>query len=802
MNSKIIKKTFFILLLTFYGTTILAQSKNVLWYKQPAEFFEECLVLGNGKMGATVFGGVNSDKIYLNDITLWSGEPVNANMNPEAYKNIPAIREALKNENYKLAEELNKKVQGKNSEAYAPLGTLVINNSEKGKATNYYRELDLANATSKVTYEMDGVKYTREYFVSAPDQVMVVKLTSSEKGALNFDISLSSLLKSEVGVRNNVLMMNGRAPIHENAGYKVQEKYLQIPERGTRFTTLLQVKKTDGQLTSSRDALTIKNASEVYIYVSVATSFNGFDKNPATEGVDEVAIAAQNLNKAYTKTFDKLKENHIADYQKFFNRVDLNLGKTTAPDLPTDERLLRYADGSEDKNLEILYFNFGRYLLISSSRTLGVPANLQGLWNPHLSPPWSSNYTMNINLEENYWLAENTNLSEMHSSLLSFIKNLSVTGKITAKTFYGVNEGWAAAHNSDIWAMTNPVGQFGKEDPMWACWPMAQAWLSTHIWEHYTFTQDQNYLKKEGYPLMKGAAEFCLAWLVTDKNGNLITSPSTSPENQYKLADGFVGATFYGGTADLAMIRECFDKTIKASKVLNTDAAFRDKLEKALAKLHPYQIGKKGNLQEWYFDWDDLDPKHRHQSQLFGLFPGDHITPLKTPDLAEASKKTLEIKGDETTGWSKGWRINLWARLWDGNRAYKMYRELLRYVDPDGKKTATPRRGGGTYPNLFDAHPPFQIDGNFGGAAAVAEMLVQSDENEIRLLPALPDAWGEGSVKGICARGGFEIEMNWSNNKPQKVIVSSKIGGKTTLIFGDKKQEVVLKKGEKKEITF
>ncbi|WJS95546.1 glycoside hydrolase family 95 protein [Flavobacterium johnsoniae] len=797
-----IKKTFLILLLTSYYTNISAQSKHVLWYKQPAEFFEESLVLGNGKMGATVFGGANSDKIYLNDITLWSGEPVNANMSPEAYKNIQAIREALQNENYKLAEELNKKVQGKNSESYAPLGTLEINNSEKGKAVNFHRELDLSNAVSKVSYEMAGIKYTREYFVSAPDKVMIIKLTADQKGALNFDINLKSLLQSNVEVRNNILVLKGAAPIHENAGYNVLPKSLNLKDRGTRFTGLVQIKKTDGKITSSRQTLTLKDATEAIIFVSVATSFNGFDKNPASEGLDDVSIALGNLNNAYAKPFDKLKESHIADYQKFFNRVTLDLGKTTAPDLPTDERLLRYADGKEDKNLEILYFNFGRYLLISSSRTLGVPANLQGLWNPHLSPPWSSNYTMNINLEENYWLAENTNLSEMHSSLLSFIKNLSVTGKITAKTFYGVDKGWAAAHNSDIWAMTNPVGQFGKEDPMWACWPMAQAWLSTHIWEHYTFTQDLTYLKKEGYPLMKGAAEFCLGWLVTDKNGNLITSPSTSPENQYKLADGFVGATFYGGTADLAMIRECFDKTIKASKVLNTDTDFRKKLETALSKLHPYQIGKKGNLQEWYFDWEDNDPKHRHQSQLFGLFPGDHITPLKTPDLAEASKKTLEIKGDETTGWSKGWRINLWARLWDGNRAYKMFRELLRYVDPDGKKTDKPRRGGGTYPNLFDAHPPFQIDGNFGGAAAVAEMLVQSDENEIRLLPALPDAWSEGSVKGICARGGFEIEMTWSNKKPQKVIIYSKNGGKTTLIFGDKKQEVVLKKGEKKEIDF
>ncbi|WP_163398474.1 glycoside hydrolase family 95 protein [Flavobacterium fluviatile] len=796
------KELYLVFIISIFCGKITAQSSHVLWYNQPAEFFEESLVLGNGKMGATVFGGVNSDKIYLNDITLWSGEPVNANMNPEAYKNLPAIREALQNENYKLAEELNKKIQGKNSEKYAPLGTIEISTPNKAKAINYRRELDISNAVSKVTYEIDGVKFTKEYFVSAPDQIMIIKLTSSQKGALNFDINLSSLLKSNVEVKDNVLSLNGRAPINEHAGYTVLSKYLEIKERGTRFTTLMKIKNKDGAITASDKTLGVKNATEAVIYVSIATSFNGFDKNPATEGVNDKAIASEKLKKAFAIPFDKLKTSHVADYQKFYNRVTLDLGKTTAPDLATDERLLRYADGKEDKNLEILYFNFGRYLLISSSRTLGVPANLQGLWNPHLSPPWSSNYTMNINLEENYWLAENTNLSEMHLPLLSFIKNLSVTGKVTAKTFYGVDKGWAAGHNSDIWAMTNPVGQFGKEEPMWACWPMAGAWLSTHIWEHYVFTQDKNYLKTEGYPLMKGAAEFCMGWLVEDKNGNLITAPSTSPENQYKLADGFVGATMYGGTADLAMIRECFDKTIKAAKILNVDAEFVKKMEADLANLHPYQIGKKGNLQEWYFDWEDNDPKHRHQSQLFGLFPGDHITPEKTPHLAEASKKTLEIKGDETTGWSKGWRINLWARLWDGNRAYKMYRELLRYVDPDGKKTEKPRRGGGTYPNLFDAHPPFQIDGNFGGAAAVAEMLVQSDENEIRLLPALPDAWESGSLKGICARGGFEIDMIWSNKKVKSLIVSSKKGGKATVILNGKEQTVSLKKGEKKEINW
>ncbi len=802
MQSNLFHKLLFVFIFSSFFGKVAAQSDHILWYKQAADYFEESLVLGNGKMGATIFGGVDSDKIYLNDITLWSGEPVNANMNPEAYKNLPAIREALKNENYKLAEELNKKIQGKNSESYSPLGTMEINNHHTGKATNYYRELDISKAISKVSYEIDGVKFTREYFVSAPDKIMIIRLTSSKKGALNFDINSNSLLQFKTEIKSNIISMNGSAPIHENPGYQVVPAFLLEKERGTRFTSLIKIKNTDGTITSSTSSLGLKNATEAIIYVSIATSFNGFDKNPATEGLNDKNIALDNLNKAFSKSFDKLKQTHITDYQKFYNRVTLNLGKTEAPNLPTDERLLRYADGKEDKNLEILYFNFGRYLLISSSRTLGVPANLQGLWNPHLNPPWSSNYTMNINLEENYWLAENTNLSEMHAPLLSFIKNLSVTGKVTAKTFYGVDEGWAAAHNSDIWAMTNPVGQFGKEEPMWACWNMAGAWLSTHIWEHYVFTQDKNYLKNEGYEIMKGASQFCLKWLVEDKNGNLITSPSTSPENQYSTPDGFIGATIYGGTADLAMIRECFDKTIKASKVLDVDAEFRAKLETALSKLHPYHIGKKGNLQEWYFDWNDKDPKHRHQSQLFGLFPGDHITPLKTPDLANASRQTLEIKGDETTGWSKGWRINLWARLWDGNRSYKMFRELLRYVNPDGKKTEKPRRGGGTYPNLFDAHPPFQIDGNFGGAAAVAEMLVQSNETEIRLLSALPDAWESGSVKGICARGGFEIAMEWNTKTLKKVTVFSKNGGKTTLICGDKTKNVLLKKGQKMEFIW
>jgi len=779
-----------------------AQSVNTLWYKNPANYFEESLVLGNGRMGASVFGGVNSDKIYLNDATLWSGEPVNANMNPEAYKFIPAIREALKNENYKLADSLNRKIQGKYSESYAPLSTLFIEFQHEGNAQNYYRELNISTAISKLSYEVNGIKFTREYFISHPDHIMAIRLRSDKKGALSFNIKFRSLLKNTVSSASHILKAKGYAPIHADPNYLGEKPDAVIFEenKGTRFTTLSKIKNIDGNLVETDSTISLIGGTEAVIYISVATSFNGYDKNPVKEGLNDENIANNQLINACNKSYDKLKKDHILDYQKYFNRVSLNLGKTDAPDLPTDERLKRYAESKEDKNLEILYFQYGRYLLISSSRTNGVPANLQGIWNPYIRPPWSSNYTTNINAEENYWPSENANLPEMHIPLLSFIKNISKTGITTARTFYGVN-GWTECHNSDIWAMSNPVGNFGTGDPVWANWNMGGAWLSSHLWEHYLFTQDKIYLKNDAYEIMRGAALFCLEWLVEDKEGKLITSPSTSPENKFITPEGYHGATFYGGTADLAMIRECFQNTIDASKVLNIDSDFRMKLESALARLHPFRIGKKGNLQEWYYDWEDEDPHHRHQSHLFGLFPGHQITPEKTPDLAEACRKTLEIKGDETTGWSKGWRINLWARLRDGNHAYKMYRELLQYIEPDGMRTNY-SKGGGTYPNLFDAHPPFQIDGNFGGTAAVVEMLIQSTENEIRLLPALPDIWESGSVKGICARGGFEISMEWKNKNIVKIGAYSKNGGLTAIVCGNKKKEITLKKGQRTEINW
>jgi alpha-L-fucosidase 2 len=767
-----------------------------LRYERPGEIFEETLLLGNGRVGAALFGGIGEERIFLNDATLWAGGPVDPDINAAASRHLPAVREALARGDWAQADQLVRELQGKFSESYAPLGTLRMEMHHGSQAGDYARTLELAKATATVAYEMDGVRFRRDAFVSHPDGVMVMRLTASEEGALGFTLRFESLLRYGVHTQDGVLFGTGEAPVHAEPNYRgdIPNPIVYEDGKGTRFAALARIVDTDGVVEASGGTLSLRGASRATLLVSVATSFNGFDREPGTDGLDEVGMALERLEAASNRSYPNLHGRHTRDFEGFFHRVQLELGQDPVPGMSTDERLIRYAQGAPDPYLETLYFQFGRYLLISSSRTPGVPANLQGIWNPYMRPPWSSNYTTNINAEMNYWPAEVTGLPEMHEPFLSFIENLSVTGRITAETFWGTR-GWSVSHNTDIWAMTNPVGDFGQGHPSWANWNMAGVWMATHLWDHFAFTQDAEFLDQRGYPLMKGAAEFALDWLVEGEDGFLITSPSTSPENMYRTPRGYEGATTYGTTADMAMIRELFTQVIRASEILGRDASFREELREAMGRLVPYRIGEDGSIQEWYHDWEDADPQHRHQTHLFGVYPGAQIDPEATPALAQAARRALEIKGDESTGWSKAWRINLWARLWDGDRAHKLYRELLRYVDPVAGLNS--RRGGGTYPNLMDAHPPFQIDGNFGGTSGVAEMLLQSHGGTIRLLPALPSGWAEGRVSGLRARGGFEVDLEWRDGELQVVSLTSVGGTLARLAYGGVVRDVELRPGEK-----
>lgn len=799
--------TFILMYMFLSSLTTWAEegNKNLkLNYDRPAEYFEETLVIGNGTMGAIVYGGTTRDVISLNDLTLWTGEPDREVTTPDAYKAIPKIREMLDKEDYRNADIEQRKVQGHYSENYQPLGQVTISYLDtSARISDYSRSLDISNAIAQTKYLRDNKPFSCEYFASAPDSVIVINLKSEKPEGIKAVISFDSQLPHATSAAGNEISSEGYAAYHSYPSYydDIKEKHLYDPERGIHFRTIIKVIADNGNVKSYPSGeLKIESASEVRILIANATSFNGFDKDPVKEGKDYRNIAKNRIELASAKTYETLKSSHINDYRYFFDRVELSFGET-APEitaLPTDEQLRRYTDNTESNpELEALYFQFGRYLLISCSRTPGVPANLQGLWNEKLLPPWSCNYTSNINVEENYWAAETANLSEMHRPLMDFIANLSHTGKETAKAYYGVDKGWCLGQNTDIWAMTCPVG-LNVGDPSWACWTMGGAWLSTHIWEHYVFTKDIEMLRKY-YPVLKGAAEFCMNWLI-EKDGKLITSPGTSPENKFVTPDGYIGATSYGCTADLAITRECLIDAIKAAEVLNTDKDFRKDAKATISRLSPYKIGKKGNLQEWFHDWEDEDPQHRHQSHLFGLYPGHHISTDETPDLAKACAKTLEIKGDNTTGWSTGWRVNLYARLKDSNNAYHIYRRLLKLVTPDGYKGKDARRGGGTYPNLLDAHSPFQIDGNFGGCAGVIEMLMQSSEEDITLLPALPEQWKDGSVKGICARGSFVIDMSWKDGKVTSLSITSRKGGKTRVYFNNKSVKINLKANETKQI--
>ena len=777
------------------ATAQTEQAPMVLQYDRPADFFEESLPIGNGKIGALVYGGTDDNIIYLNDITFWTGKPVDRLLDADAHQWIPKIREALFNEDYARADSLQLHVQGPNSQYFQPLGTLHIKDLGLGAVSDYHRSLSLDSSIVKDSYLRDGKRIEREYFASNPDKLIAIRM----RGDINCRIVLTAQVPHHVKSIPTQLTMTGHATGDA--------------QESIHFCTMIRV-ETDGETTASDSSLTITNAKQAILYIVNETSFNGFDKHPVMEGAPYLENAANDLWHTQNYSYEQFYDRHLADYKAIYDRVKIRLSSETRQTSQTSQTsrtsqtsltsvtrntsdlLKAYTDdGGQNRYIEELYFQFGRYLLISCSRTPGVPANLQGLWTPHLWSPWRGNYTVNINLEENYWPAFVANMEEMAQPLDEFIRALSTNGQYTARNYYGIDEGWCSSHNSDIWAMTNPVGE-KRESPMWANWNLGGAWLVNTLWEHYQFTQDKQYLKTLVYPLMKGAATFCLRWLVDNPRmpGELITAPSTSPENEYITDKGYHGVTCYGGTADLAIIRELFINTITAGKILGEK---NQKMEKALARLHPYTIGHMGDLNEWYYDWDDRDFKHRHQSHLIGLYPGNHLTDAT---LQKAAEKTLEIKGDETTGWSTGWRINLWARMKNGEKAYQIYRKLLTAVAPEKSRMPNYSKGGGTYPNLFDAHPPFQIDGNFGGVAGVCEMLMQSGDGVIELLPALPEAWNEGSVSGLCARGGYEVSFEWKGGYVRGCSIKAKNSGTVILKYNGQQKIIKLKAGQTQNV--
>lgn len=779
----------FLLLFIFSWSGLSAQNKQNEWqyyFDKPASIWEESIPLGNGRIGMIPWGGVERERVVLNEISLWSGNKQDAD-NPEAYKYLGEIRRLLFEKKNKEAQELMYKTftcKGKGSagleygkfQIFANLYVDFIY-PDKSEATQYKRVLDMNNALSTVSFSKNDVEYKREYFTSFSDDIGLVKYRASKPGALSLKISLQRDENFKTYASGNTLYIFGQLEAGEN-------------HSGMKYLGMVKVINKGGELSATDKEIDIKNANEVTLYVSLATNYNG---------TNHEKTASDLLNNAGVN-YEKLKKKHIAKYQVLFNRADLTLEKNKNSSLAIDKRLEAFATDKTDYDLAALYMQYGRYLLISSTREGSLPPNLQGLWAPQINTPWNADYHLNINLQMNLWGAEMFNLSELHKPTIEFVKSLVEPGEKTAKIYYN-SHGWVVHILSNVWGFTSP-----GEHPSWGATNTAGAWMCQHLWEHYLYTQDKEYLKSV-YPTMKGASLFFEDMLIEDpNNGYLVTAPTTSPENAYITPSGDVVSICAGSAMDNQIIRELFTNVVNAAKILEVDNEWIKDISAKKERLAPTSIGKYGQVMEWLEDYEESEIHHRHVSQLYGLHPGNELTYEKTPELMQAAKVTLTRRGDQSTGWSMAWKINFWARLKDGNKAYKLIGDLLKPAE----------NNWGTYPNLFSAHPPMQIDGNFGGSAGIGEMLLQSHEGFIELLPAIPDGWKNGEVRGMKVRGGAEISFKWKDNKIQYIHITAtasnqfviKLASGKPLIAGTKNYKIesnrlylTLNKGNKIEIT-